>query len=107
MRKELLLQKKRKIVEKMPWYLRQNMTDEYLQMFSRDQLRAMCDLAIRSHETQENHSPFLILSATEVVQKETGMIADFTENGVLQVTEEEILSGAAGPAYKEYKRKSE
>ena len=44
MRKELLIEKKKKIVDKAAWNMREILTDDDLRKFSREQLEAMIDI---------------------------------------------------------------
>lgn len=103
MRKEKLAEKKRGIVNVLPWYVSATMTEDDLRQFSAPQLHALCEILQRAENYREGCSPFFTLSALEVLQKETGEIAYFDPAGsIRQETEEEVLSGAACQIYRHY-----
>lgn len=104
MRKELLIEKKRKIVDKAAWNMREILTDEDLRKFSREQLEAIIDIFGRAESLRESLSAFRALSATEVIQKETGRIAYFEDSCVREESREECMLGAAGPALEMWER---
>lgn len=106
MRKELLIEKKKKIVDKAAWNMREILTDDDLRKFSRDQLETMLDIFARAEAFREDRSAFYALSATEVLQKGTGRIAVFEDECIREETKEECLSGASAPILKNYMRKS-
>ena len=105
MRKEKLLEKKQEIMNSAVWYLNDIMTEDEIKMFSRQQLEKLVEITRRAEEKRESSSPFFTLSATEVLQKETGRIAVFEEDCICEESEVECLSGASESIYKEYKRK--
>lgn len=104
MRKELLIEKKRKIVDKATWNMREILTDEDLRKFSREQLEAIIDIFGRAESLRESLSAFHALSATEVIQKETGRIAYFEDSCVREESREECMLGASGPALEMWER---
>lgn len=106
MRKERLIEKKRKIAEEAIWNLREVLTDDDLRKFSRDQLETMLDIFARAETFREDRSAFFTLSATEVLQKGTGRIAVFEDECIREETKEECLSGASAPILEDYMRKS-
>ena len=93
MRKEELLFKKSEAVKNIQWYVKNVLTDEDLKAFSIPQLDKMVELMERAEEFRESCEAFCTLSATEVVQKNTGKIALFENSGeVREETSEEYLS---------------
>lgn len=104
MKKEILLEKKRDIADKSAWNMREILTDEDLRKFSRDQLEVMLDIFTRAEAFRESRSAFHSLSATEVIQKETGRIACFEDSCVREESREECLLGASGPALEKWER---
>lgn len=104
MRKELLIEKKKKIVDKAAWNMREILTDDDLRKFSREQLEAMIDIFGRAEDMRETRSAFHTLSATEVIQKETGRIAYFEDSCIREESREECLLGASGPALEMWER---
>lgn len=104
MRKELLIEKKRKIVDKAAWNMREILTDEDLRKFSGEQLEAIIDIFGRAESLRESLSAFHALSATEVIQKETGRIAYFEDSCVREESREECMLGASGPALEMWER---
>ena len=101
MKRERLLRIKKNVIKnKIPWYLK--MSDEDIGSFSARQLELICEIATRSEALRESCSPFYSLSATEVLQKSSNRIAEFTDNGVTEVSQEEIISGAAGGILKNF-----
>lgn len=106
MRKELLLQKKRRMAESLTWYLKNTISDEVLEQFSLHQICLLCETHQRAEDYREKCSPFYTLSACEVLQKETDKIAYFENSGTIrEETEEEVLNGAASAIYKSYTKK--
>lgn len=104
MRKEKLIEKKRDIANNAIWYLREVISDDDLRKFSRDQLQTMSDIFARAEALRESKSAFYVLSATEVVQKETGRIAFFEDCGIREESKDECLLGASGPAFEKWER---
>lgn len=104
MRKELLIEKKKKIVGNAAWNMREILTDDDLRKFSREQLEAMIDIFGRAEDMRETLSAFHTLSATEVIQKETGRIAYFEDSCIREESREECLLGASGPALEMWER---
>lgn len=106
MKKEDLLWKKKNAIDKMVWYAKMIMTDEDLKKFSIPQLQAMCEIMERAEKNREERSPFYTLTACEVVQKSSGRIAYFENEGEIhEETEKECLEGAARTIYLDYKSK--
>lgn len=106
MRKEKLLEKKQEIMNSAVWYLNDIMTEDEIKMFSRQQLEKLVEITRRAEENRESCSPFFTLSATEVLQKETGRIAIFEPNCIREESEEECFSGASASVFTAYKRKN-
>ena len=106
MGKEKLLEKKQGIMESAVWYLSRIMTEDEIKMFSRQQLEKLVEITSRAEEKRESCSPFFSLSATEVLQKETGRIAIFEPNCIREESEEECFSGASASVFTAYKRKN-
>ena len=104
MRKEILIEKKKKIAETALWQLRNVITEDELREFSQNQLKIMVSLFEKAEIYRENKSPFYTLSATEVIQKESGKIAFFDSETIREESREECLSGASGPAYEQWER---
>lgn len=108
MRKEKLLLKKNNERENMTWYLKNTMTNEELKLFSLSQLKVLSEIFQRAEKYRESKNPFYTLSATEVLHKESGKIAEFMQDdnfnyvGIREESEEEILNGAARTIYKKY-----
>lgn len=105
MNKEKLLKRKREIVNEFtfPFDNEFIITDEQLKYFSINQLRILATICNHGMEYSEKCNPFYTLSATEVIQKSTGRIASFEDNGnVIEVNEKDILSGASSGVYKSY-----
>lgn len=106
MRKEKLIEKKENAVKNMMWYLKSTMTEEDLKAFSIPQLERICGMMERAEELRENCDPFYGLSATEVLQKETGRIAYFESDKIREEAHVECRNGAAEQALDEYIRKA-
>ena len=106
MRKEKLLEKKQEIMNSAVWYLSSIMTEDEIKMFSRQQLEKLVEITHRAEKNRESCSPFFSLSATEVLQKETGRIAIFEPNCICEESEEECFSGASANVLAAYKRKN-
>lgn len=103
MRKEELLFKKSEAVKNIQWYVKNVLTDEDLKAFSIPQLEKMVELMERAEEFRESCEAFCTLSATEVVQKNTGKIAYFENSReVREETVEECMEGAARQGYINY-----
>lgn len=103
MRKEDLLFKKAKTVEDIQWYVKNVLTEEDLKSFSIPQLKKMIELMERAEKFRESCEAFCTLSATEVVQKNTGKIAYFENSGeIREETVEECMKGAARQGYINY-----
>lgn len=108
MRKEELLFKKSEAVKNIQWYVKNVLTDEDLKAFSIPQLEKMIELMNRAEEFRENCAVFCTLSATEVVQKNTGKIAYFENSGeIREETVEECMEGAARQGYINYLKNRE
>lgn len=105
MRKEMLIEKKREIVKDMIWQLRDTITDDDLRMFSRDQLTTIAEIFKKADQLRDSKNPFFTLSATEVMQKESGKIALFDECGfVREESHEECKTGASAPILEKWER---
>lgn len=103
MRKELLLEKKKDLLNASASRI---MTEEEIKSFSMPQLQMLCDILKRTEEFKEEHEAFYALSANEVLHKESGKIAYFDDFGkISEISEEDILRGAASSIYKKYKEK--
>lgn len=108
MRKEKLMTCKSNERNNMVWYLRNCMTDEEMKSFSVAQLKLMSEIIGRAEKLRESKSPFYTLSATEVLHKESGKIAEFMQDdnfnyvGIREESDEEIMNGAARTIYKKY-----
>ena len=102
MKKERLLRiKENSIKGNTPWYVK--MSDEEIGSFSVAQLELLCEIAKRSEEFRESCDPFYTLSATEVLQKSSNRIAEFTDVGKInEVSRDNVLSGAAKYVFKNY-----
>lgn len=102
MKKERLLKiKKNAIKNNIPWYIK--MSDEEIGCFSLKQLELICEIAAKAEAFRESCEPFLSLSATEVLQKDSNRIVEFTDVGELnEVSHEEVLTGAARGILQEY-----
>ena len=106
MRKEKLVEMKESTVKNLTWYLKSVMTEDDLKAFSVPQLERICGMMERAEELREGCDPFCGLSATEVIQKETGRIAFFEDSEIREESHEECRSGAAKQALDEYMRKA-
>ena len=103
MRKETLLTKKKETIKDIVWYVRDVMEEEDLKSFSISQLQKIVELVGRAEEFRADHEAFYTLSATEVVQKETGKIACFENDGTVRWgSYEECMAGASRPALKKF-----
>lgn len=108
MRKELLLEKKKESAKKASWNLREVLTDDDLRRFSKNQIEVMIDIFSRADAFRKSREAFCTLSATEVIQKETGRIAVFEDHGgIREESREECLSGASGPALEAWENDKE
>ena len=106
MRKEKLIEKKEDAVKNMMWYFKDIMTEEDLKAFSIPQLERICEMAEKAENCRESCDPFYGLSATEVIQKETGRIAFFEGSEIREESHDECRSGAAKQALDEYMKKA-
>ena len=103
MRKEKLLEMKVNVSQDMPWFLKNVICEDELRAFSVNQLEILKNIFERAEIYRENHSPFFVLSATEILQKSTGSIACFDGFGnVCNESEDDIMSGASANIYKGY-----
>lgn len=113
MKKEKLLEKKKTIKDSMIWHVRNTITDDEIRMFSLSQLLKMCEIFERAEKYREGLTPFYTLSATELLHKESGKIAEFVQDSeynyvaVKEKSEEAILNGASRSIYMEYKNLTE
>lgn len=101
MKKEQLLRLKQNERDNMVWYLKDVFSDDDLRKFSLSQLKVLVELSIRAETFREKTSPFFTLSATEVLQKESGRIAEFGDN-ITEISGEEIMRSASSEIYKRY-----
>lgn len=109
MRKELLLEKKKKVIERFNTlsYRERNkflFSKETLKEFSLNQLEIIVRMIDEINEERNAEQLFYPLSVNECVHFETGKIIYVDEDGVSEMTEEEILKGAARNTYKKYKK---
>lgn len=109
MRKELLLEKKKKIIERFnPLSYRERnkflFSEETLREFSLNQLEIIVRIIDEINEERNAEQLFYPLSVNECVHFDTGKIIYVDEDGVSEMTEEEILKGAARNTYKKYKK---
>lgn len=109
MRKELLLEKKKKVIERFNTlsYRERNkflFSEETLKEFSLNQLEIIVRMIDGINEERNAEQLFYPLSVNECVHFETGKIIYVDEDGVSEMTEEEILKGAARNTYKKYKK---
>lgn len=108
MRKEKLIEKKEDAVKNMTWYFKDIMTEEDLKSFSIPQLERICGMMERAEELRESCDPFYGLSATEVIQKSSGKIAFFEEDGTIrEESKEECRTGAAVSILNDYEKRIE
>lgn len=108
MRKERLLEKKEDAVKNMMWYFKDIMTEDDLKAFSIPQLERICGMMKRAEELRESCDPFYGLSATEVIQKSSGKIAFFEEDGTIrEESKEECRTGAAVSILNDYEKRIE
>ena len=108
MRKEKLIEKKEDAVKNMVWYFKGIMTEDDLKAFSISQLERICSMMERAEELRESCDPFYGLSATEVIQKSSGKIAFFEEDGTIrEESKEECRTGAAVSILNDYEKRIE
>lgn len=108
MRKEKLIEKKEETVKNMMWYFKDVMTEDDLKAFSVPQLERICEMMERAEELRESCDPFYGLSATEVIQKSSGKIAFFEEDGTIrEESREECRTGAAVSILNDYEKRIE
>lgn len=108
MRKETLLIKKKETIKDIVWYVRDIMTEDDLKSFSIAQLEKIVELVKMAEEFRSDHEAFCTISATEVIQKETGKIAYFESGGtVREESYEECMAGASSPALKKFLEEKE
>lgn len=106
MKKEQLLNKKRKTVNSLEWYVKNVVADEDLKSFSIPQLEKIIDIIKKAEEFRESCDPFYSISANEVVQKSTGKIAYFENSGeIREESKEEVEMGPSSLCYKELMKK--
>lgn len=108
MRKELLLEKKKEVVESfsnLSYYERTAFVDEAtLRQFSVKQLELLVDIINKINNKRDRNQQFYTLSANECLHYDTGKILFVDRDEVSEMTEEEILKGAARNTYKKYKK---
>lgn len=108
MRKEKLVEMKEETVKNMMWYLKSVMTEDDLKAFSIPQLERICSMMERAENLRESCDPFYGLSATEVIQKSSGKIAFFEEDGTIrEESREECRTGASVSILNAYEKKIE
>lgn len=106
MRKEKLIEKKEYAVKNMMWYFKRIMTEEDLKAFSIPQLEKICEMAEKAEAYREKCNPFYSLSATEVIQKSSGKIAFFEDDGIVrEESYEECRTGASVSSLNTYEKK--
>lgn len=108
MRKEQLLEKKKEVVEKfnhLSYYERATFVDEdTLKQFSIKQLELIVDIINKANNKRDRNQQFYTLSVNECLHYDTGKILFVDRDEVSEMTEEEILKGAATNTYKKYKK---
>ncbi len=109
MRKEKLMDLKRDKARSMLSYSEARMLDiennpDLLSKFSINQIEIICKLLLNLDKIIKDNSPFVELSATEVFEKSTGKIAEITEDGVREESEDDVLLGASALIYKKAKK---
>ena len=108
MRKELLLEKKKEVIEKfssLSYYERATFVDEdTLKQFSIKQLELIVDIINKVNNKRDRNQQFYTLSVNECLHYDTGKILYVDRDEVSEMTEEEILKGAARNTYKRYKK---
>ena len=108
MRKEKLVEMKESTVKNLTWYLKSVMTEDDLKAFSIPQLERICSMMERAEILRESCDPFYRLSATEVIQKSSGKIAFFEEDGTIrEESRAECRTGAAVSILNAYEKKIE
>lgn len=104
MKKEKLLQIKRDVVAEKTAYKSApflRIEGSELRQFSIAQLETMCEIINRTLDKANDCNPFVSLSATEVMQKSSGKIASFEEDGsIREELGEEVMRGASSEIYK-------
>lgn len=108
MRKEKLVEMKESTVKNLTWYLKSVMKEDDLKAFSIPQLERICEMMERAEELRESCDPFYGLSATEVIQKSSGKIASFENDGTIrEESKEECRTGAAVSILNDYEKRIE
>lgn len=108
MRKEKLVEMKESTVKNLTWYLKGVMKEDDLKAFSIPQLERICEMMERAEELRESCDPFYGLSATEVIQKSSGKIAFFENDGTIrEESKEECRTGAAVLILNDYEKRIE
>lgn len=108
MRKEKLAEMKESTVKNLTWYLKSVMTEDDLKAFSIPQLERICSMMEQAEILRESCDPFYRLSATEVIQKSSGKIAFFEEDGTIrEESREECRTGASVWGLNIYEKKFE
>lgn len=107
MRKELLLEKKKDVVDKFNKYSYQEHSrfhnnEDLLKQFSLRQLEIIVEMLNEINEREYMEVAFYPLSVNECVHRDTGKIIYVDRDGVSERTEEKIMRGAASNAYKKY-----
>ena len=106
MKKEKLIEKKNDTVKNMMWYFKRIMTEEDLKAFSIPQLERICEMMEKAEKYRESRDPFYRLSATEIIQKSSGKIAFFEEDGTIrEESREECRSGASVSSLENYEKR--
>ncbi len=106
MRKEKLLKQKNNIINNLPWYIRNQFSDDIIRQFSINQLNTLVAVSKQAEEYRSGIETFHSLSVNDVVHCETGVIIHIDDNGNIQAeTEHDILNSASSEIYKNWKQK--
>lgn len=99
--KRRIIREKKEVMRNAPWWFK--LSEEELKMYSISQLKTLCNALEKAGAFIKKGTPFYTLSATEVLQKSSGRIAMFTDDGkVIEETYEEAMSGASRQVLKDY-----
>ena len=109
MRKELLLEKKKEVIEKfsnLSYYERTafELNEETLKQFSVKQLELLVDIINNANDRRDKNQQFYTLSVNECIHYDTGKIIFVDRDEVSEMTEEEIAKSASRNTYKKYKK---
>ena len=102
------MEKKKEVIEKfssLSYYERATFVDEdTLKQFSIKQLELIVDIINKVNNKRDRNQQFYTLSVNECLHYDTGKILYVDRDEVSEMTEEEILKGAARNTYKRYKK---